>query len=272
MIVIEYTVDGLPGIGSALTASEIKGAAILLALVVGEIAIDNAVVGEALDEGGPVKNRAAVAAGYIIDETGVADHIVGFCIGAGKHPDGATAAELPNRFIVFEQATVDAQCGKAASQQISAGYVECQGAAIVAGVVVAKGTTDKLRFDHRSDGAGYKYGRSPADRLQGAGIAFESTVAYECPDGSIAASIHADTATAGGVVVAEDAILNGRAALFTPCAIDVEATSEREAKRAICIAVFNNKPIDQGFGSDIFQKDDPKGIIGTVILSADIPA
>ena len=52
------------------------------------------VVGLAQVEGGAVENGAAVAAGRIVEESGIADHILRSGIGANEHPDGAASAEI----------------------------------------------------------------------------------------------------------------------------------------------------------------------------------
>ena len=191
-----------------------------------EKAVEDAVVGNAQVEGCPVENGAAVSAGAVVEEAGVADYVVRFGIGAGEHPDGAAAPEIPLRCIVFEQATVDAHSGKTRVQGGGAGYVDGDGAAVVAGVVVAERTTDELGLDGGAHRGSDENGCSPAGGQQRAGIAFEQAVAGDSPYGSVAAALHSDPAAAGGVVVPEGATLDKRVADGSAGAVDVKPAAK----------------------------------------------
>ena len=162
-VVIEDAAESLADIDGALAAPKVKRAPILLAAVTGKETIGDTVIRQALVEGSPVKNSAAVSSGQVIDKAGIADHIVGFGVGAGEHPNGATAAEIPFRCIVFEQAAVNAYGGGALVQVDGAGYTNGYGATVIAGIVVAKSAADELWFNGGAHGGGHKNGCPPAD-------------------------------------------------------------------------------------------------------------
>ena len=272
LVVVKNTVYGPAGVDGALAAAEVEGTAVFLAEIAGEGAIDEAVVGLVQVEGCPVEDSAAVAAGDVVDELGVADHVLGFGIGAHQHPDGAAAAEQPCRFVIFEAAAVDAHGGEAAPQEFRAAHVDGDGAAVVAGVVAAECTPGEERPDVGANGAKDQDAAAPADRQQRAGVAFDAAVADLGANGPAAAAVHADAAAAGGVVVADRAIPDLWAAGAVIGGVDKNAAAGREAEGTVGIAFLDDKSVEGGFKISILHSDDLEGIVGAVILHADISA